>query len=181
VNAGIDHYQSLRESLGKLTSHRGYHSYFDSWSPVLNEEQSDITEISTLFTKSNLDPRIESCIPILSKLTKLDEIKPVKELDSWADEVIRETTSIDLSKEGPTSLMPGAGKNTRTSRERDRERAKALSHYSKELAAHHYGKEVEKSDQGVAEAYHNNVMHAWNSGMSDEEIIQRFGKSEFDR
>jgi hypothetical protein len=35
--------------------------------------------------------------------------------------------------------------------------------------------------QGVAEGYHNNVMHAWNSGMSDEEIIQRFGKSEFDR
>ena len=151
VNAGIDHYQSLRESLGKLTSHRGYHNYFDSWSPVLNEEQSDITEISTLFTKSNLDPRIESCIPILSKLTKLDETKPVKELDSWADEVIRETTSIDLSKEGPTPLMPGAGKNTRTSRERDRERAKALSHYSKELAAHHYGNELNKSDQGVAE------------------------------
>jgi hypothetical protein len=35
--------------------------------------------------------------------------------------------------------------------------------------------------QGVEESYHNNIMHAWNSGMEDEEIIRRFGKSGFDR
>ena len=35
--------------------------------------------------------------------------------------------------------------------------------------------------EGVEESYHNNIMHAWNSGMEDEEIIKRFGKSEFDR
>lgn len=29
--------------------------------------------------------------------------------------------------------------------------------------------------------YHNNITHAWNSGMEDEEIIKRFGKSGFDR
>ena len=150
VEAGRDHFAMLRETLHKLISNRGYHNYFESWSPVLNEEQTD-TGIATLFTKQQLDPRIESCIPILSKVAKLDETKPVKELDAWADEVIRETTSIDLSKEGPTPVMPGAGKNTRTSRERDREREKALSHYSKELAADHYGKELEKSDKGVAE------------------------------
>lgn len=34
--------------------------------------------------------------------------------------------------------------------------------------------------QGVTEGYHNNIMHAWNSGMDDDEIVKRFGQSAYD-
>ena len=41
VTEGINHYQSLRETLHKMTGHRGYNTYFESWTPTLNEESSD--------------------------------------------------------------------------------------------------------------------------------------------
>lgn len=31
-------------------------------------------------------------------------------------------------------------------------------------------------DSQLSEAYHNDIKHAWNSGMSEEELIQRFGR-----
>jgi len=54
-------------------------------------------------------------------------------------------------------------------------RAKEQIPLIKSIMAERIGK------KGVKESYHNNIMHAWNSGMEDEEIIKRFGKSEFDR
>jgi hypothetical protein len=49
-----------------------------------------------------------------------------------------------------------------------------------------YGKDTPDSEksakkQGVTEGYHNNIMHAWNSGMSDDELIQKFGQGAFNR
>lgn len=86
VNEGVNHYQSLRETLSKMTGHRGYNAYFESWTPSLMEEESEETNLNELFVQETLDPRIESVMPILSKLQKkVAEMKEVGELSEWAD------------------------------------------------------------------------------------------------
>ena len=86
VEAGLNHYQSLRESLGKLRGHRGYNTYFESWTPALMEDDTDNNTLNELFVQETLDPRIESVMPILSKLSKnLGEMKEVNELAEWVD------------------------------------------------------------------------------------------------
>ena len=86
VNEGINHYQSLRETLGRMTGHRGYTAYFESWTPPLMEDETDTSNLNELFVQETLDPRIESVMPILSKLQKkVAEMKEVDALAEWAD------------------------------------------------------------------------------------------------
>ena len=86
VNEGINHYQSLRETLSRMTGHRGYNTYFESWTPSLMEDETEETNLNELFVQETLDPRIESVMPILNKLQKkVAEMKEVNELSEWAD------------------------------------------------------------------------------------------------
>jgi hypothetical protein len=96
IAEGINHYQSLRESLGKLAGHRGYNAYFESWSPPLMEDDSDMSNINELFVQETVDPRIESVMPILSKLQKkISEMSEVNELSEWADKLIEGDEDIE--------------------------------------------------------------------------------------
>jgi len=90
INEGVSHYNNLRETLGKMRSHRGYNTYFESYTPTLMETEGDET-LNELFVQETLDPRIESVMPILSRLRKnLGEMSEVKTLESWADSIISE-------------------------------------------------------------------------------------------
>ena len=96
VNEGVNHYNNLRENLNKLTGHRGYNMYFESWTPTLMEDEGS-DDISEMFMSSSLDPRIESVMPILSRLHKnVSEAKEVNELSNWVDDLISET--LDLAE-----------------------------------------------------------------------------------
>jgi len=89
INEGINHYNNLRETLSRMISQRGYNNYFESYTPVLNEEQIEESNINELFTKSTLDPRIENVLPILNKLNKnITEVKEANELEEWADKIV---------------------------------------------------------------------------------------------
>ena len=89
VNEGINHYQSLRESLSKMRGARGYNSYFESYTPPLMEDETEENNLNELFVQETLDPRIESVMPILNKLhKKVAEMKEVNELSEWADNLI---------------------------------------------------------------------------------------------
>jgi hypothetical protein len=86
VNEGINHYQGLRETLSRMTGHRGYNTYFESWTPSLMEDETEENNLNELFVQETLDPRIESVMPILNKLQKkVAEMKEVGELSEWAD------------------------------------------------------------------------------------------------
>jgi len=88
VTEGVNHYQKLRESLTKLASHRGYNAYFESYTPALMEDEASV-DLSEMFMSSSLDPRIESAMPILSKLSKnLSEMSEVGALAEWADSLL---------------------------------------------------------------------------------------------
>jgi len=91
VNEGISHYTNLRETLSKMTGLRGYDNYFESWTPALMEDDGDNTAINELFVQETLDPRIESVMPILSRLhKKVNEMNEVTELAEWADSIANE-------------------------------------------------------------------------------------------
>lgn len=90
INEGVNHYNNLRETLGKMRGHRGYNAYFESYTPTLMETEGD-ENLNELFVQETLDPRIESVMPILSRLRKnLGEMSEVKTLESWADSIISE-------------------------------------------------------------------------------------------
>ena len=96
VSEGVNHYQSLRETLGKLRGHRGYNMYFESWTPALMEDDTDST-INELFVQETVDPRIESVMPILARLNKnktTTTVKEVEELAEWADSI----TEVDMGQ-----------------------------------------------------------------------------------
>ena len=95
VNEGINHYNNIRETLNRMTGHRGYSNYFESWTPALMEEEGDTT-VNELFVQETLDPRIESVMPILSRLRKkVAEMAEVAALSEWADDIINEKLEID--------------------------------------------------------------------------------------
>jgi len=98
IAEGVNHHRSLKETLQKMQSHRGYNHYFESWTPPLMEDDSDHTSIAEMFAQESIDPRIESVLPILNKLNSniINEIEEVNELDGWAKEITEMTDeSID--------------------------------------------------------------------------------------
>jgi hypothetical protein len=95
VAEGVNHYNSLRETLHKLAGHRGYQAYFESWTPTLMEDELD-ESINELFVQEMVDPRIESAMPILSRLKKpVTEMEEIDTLAEWADSVINEKLELD--------------------------------------------------------------------------------------
>jgi len=96
INEGLRHYNDLRMTLQGMASHRGYNKYFESYTPILNEESDDDITLNELFVEETLDPRIESVMPILKRLNKnITEMSEVNELAEWAEsitEVEDETT-----------------------------------------------------------------------------------------
>ena len=112
VEAGMNHFVGLRETLGKMRGHRGYNTYFESWTPTLMETEGDESNLNELFVQETLDPRIESVMPILSKLSKnLGEMKEVKALEEWADSLLEGGDGGEASEEtdGDTSGTAGEG------------------------------------------------------------------------
>ena len=95
VNEGINHYQSLRETLSRMIGHKGYNAYFESWTPTLMEDETDTDTLNELFVQETMDPRIESVMPILSRIhKKVNEMSEVKSLEEWADNLIGEATDL---------------------------------------------------------------------------------------
>jgi hypothetical protein len=111
VNEGINHYNNLRETLHKLTTHKGYQNYFESYTPTLME--GDGEDISEMFMSSSMDPRIEAAMPILSRLKKpVTEMEEVDSLAEWADDIINEKLELDeISDKTKLGYVSTATKN----------------------------------------------------------------------
>jgi len=115
VQEGLNHYQSLRETLTRMTTQRGYNKYFESYTPVLNEESEDNTSLNELFVQEKLDPRIESVLPILNRLSKnITEMSEVKALEEWADSLteVEDETTKTLAEPAEEMLDEAPGAET---------------------------------------------------------------------
>lgn len=110
VNEGLSYYNNLRMTLQGMASHRGYNKYFENYTPVLNEESEDNTSLNELFVQETLDPRIESVMPILKRLSKnVSEISEVKELEEWAETIteVEDETTKTLAEPAEDMLESG--------------------------------------------------------------------------
>ena len=108
INEGLNHYQSLRETLGRMIGYKGYNAYFESWTPTLMETEGDEMNLNELFVKETLDPRIESVMPILKRLSKnIGEMKEVSELSEWANNITEEES---LKSNNPIGIPEGESK-----------------------------------------------------------------------
>ena len=92
VIEGTNHYLNIRETLHKLAGKKGYNTYFENWTPTLNEDmgigQPDLAE---MFMSSSIDPRIERAMPILLKIHKASgKIDEITELEEWSNTIISE-------------------------------------------------------------------------------------------
>ena len=95
VNEAMQHYQSLRETIRRLQSSRGYNSYFESWQPTLMEEGGE-QDFASMFVASKLDPRIESAIPVLNKLKiRVSEMVEANEFENWANSIVEGLSAED--------------------------------------------------------------------------------------
>jgi hypothetical protein len=111
VNEGIAHYQSLRESLSRMTGKRGYNAYFENWTPSLMEDGTEENNLNELFVQETLDPRIESVMPILNRIhKKVSESvvdKEMNKLAEWADSLVEEES---LTSNNPVGIPESEGR-----------------------------------------------------------------------
>ena len=90
VSEAQEQYINLRESFKRLQSSRGYNAYFESWSPVLTEDD-DTTTLTELFKSNQIDSRIESALPVLKKFNiTVAESAELSVFEDWATGVLDE-------------------------------------------------------------------------------------------
>ena len=91
-------YMSMRESIKQLQSSRGYQKYFESYKPIILDEDS-ADNVGEFFVENNLDTRIESALPVLAKYDiRIRELAESSILENWADSLINEYLNPDDTK-----------------------------------------------------------------------------------
>ena len=110
VNEAANHYQSLRETIKRISGSRGYNHYFESWQPTLMETEVE-QDYAGMFSASRLDPRIESAIPVLKKLNiSVGELSEASEFESWANSIVEgRSPEMDKNIDDLVKLLQGDG------------------------------------------------------------------------
>lgn len=91
VGEVTEQWGNLKKTIKQLSGTRGYHNYFESWSPQLMESDMDASSLLGHFTNSTIDPRIERAIPVLARMNiSVTEISEAEDFKNWADSVLEE-------------------------------------------------------------------------------------------
>lgn len=87
------YYQSLRESLKRMTTTRGYAAYFEAWHPAeIGEHESLVEDIKTMFVQQTLDTRIEAALPLLARIQQQgNTVKEADIFESWINNLAEGT------------------------------------------------------------------------------------------
>jgi hypothetical protein len=95
------YYQSLRESVKRMSTPRGYSSYFESWHPAEISEQEELVEnIKTMFIEQTLDTRIEEALPLLARIQQQgNAMKEADIFESWINTLAEGTWALPETPE----------------------------------------------------------------------------------
>jgi len=95
------YYQSLRESVKRMSTPRGYNSYFESWHPAEIGEQEELVEnIKTMFIEQTLDSRIEEALPLLARIQQQgNAMKEADIFESWINTLAEGTWNLPETPE----------------------------------------------------------------------------------
>ena len=87
------YYQSLRESVKRMGTPRGYAHYFESWHPAEIGAQEELVEnIKTMFIEQTLDSRIEEALPLLARIQQQgNAMKEADIFESWINRLAEGT------------------------------------------------------------------------------------------
>jgi hypothetical protein len=100
VEGAQTYYKSLRESIKRMASPRGYTAYFESWHPANITEQDQLVEdIKTLFVEQTIDDRIEQALPLLAKIQRGREMKEADIFENWVNTLAEGTWSLPETPE----------------------------------------------------------------------------------
>ena len=95
------YYQSLRESIKRMGTPRGYSSYFESWHPAEIGAQEELVEnIKTMFIEQTLDTRIEEALPLLARIQQQgNAMKEADIFESWINTLAEGTWNLPETPE----------------------------------------------------------------------------------
>jgi hypothetical protein len=87
------YYQSLRESVKRMGTPRGYAHYFESWHPAeIGEQEGLVEDIKTMFIEQTLDSRIEEALPLLARIQQQgNAMKEADIFESWINRLAEGT------------------------------------------------------------------------------------------
>ena len=95
VDHAKQYLKELKTNLQKLSNHRGYHRYFEQWSPSQLTEQDEVVDsIRNMFVEQQIDSRIEAVMPILARLPQEPEMKQTAMFEQWVNQVCEGTWAL---------------------------------------------------------------------------------------
>ena len=100
------YYQSLRESVKRMGTSRGYAHYFESWHPAEIGEQEELVEnIKTMFIEQTLDSRIEEALPLLARIQQQgNAMREADIFESWINNLAEGTWELPETPEQVNKL-----------------------------------------------------------------------------
>ena len=100
------YYQSLRESVKRMGTPRGYASYFESWHPAEIGAQEELVEnIKTMFIEQTLDTRIEEALPLLARIQQQgNAMREADIFESWINNLAEGTWEVPETPEQVNKL-----------------------------------------------------------------------------
>ena len=95
------YYQSLRESVKRMGTPRGYAHYFESWHPAeIGEQEGLVEDIKTMFIEQTLDSRIEEALPLLARIQQQgNAMKEADIFESWINRLAEGTWELPETSE----------------------------------------------------------------------------------
>ena len=98
---------TLKSSLKRLGTGRGYAEYFESWNPVdLTEQDVVIESLKHMFVKQTLDARIEQALPLLARIQQQgNAMKEATIFEAWANRLVEGTWSMPDTPEAQQKLL----------------------------------------------------------------------------
>lgn len=102
-----NYHQVLKKNLKTLETHKGYQSYFESWSPAdITESELVVEGLKQLFVTQSIDQRIEAALPLLARIQQQgNAMKEANIFEAWANRLMEGTWALPDTAEQQAQLV----------------------------------------------------------------------------
>lgn len=106
---GLKHFGAIKRKVKSMIGKRGYHKALEAFDQRTElPEQETMDKVRELFTEKLLDNRVESALPVLTKLElEGKSMKEVNEFEQWAESTVQE--GFDPEEFEGKVTVPGPG------------------------------------------------------------------------
>jgi len=106
---GLKHFGAIKRKVKSMIGKRGYHKALEAFDQRTElPEQETMDKVRELFTEKLLDTRVESALPVLTKLElEGKSMKEVNEFEQWAESTVQE--GFDPEEFEGKVTVPGPG------------------------------------------------------------------------